>query len=366
MTDPMTALVRRAARHSDDEIATLTGSAAEADLLARILAEPAPVHAPAVSAGTTHGRRPRRNARRLVRLVGVAAAAAVGVTVLVSVQGDRDRVVWATEALEMADQTPRLLIDANGWRVEDADQIEPGEGTMMLTDGEHHLHLRWDASADFDAMVANREENAASSDQAVVAGHEAVTLTWPDDERNTIWQQNDFVVEMLTWRSPMSDDEYADVLAAITQVDAGTWLSALPGDVIRAEDAVAVAEEMLGGAALPDGLAFTEPAGAISRHQLSYTVENEARCAWIEEWIRATDAGEEVAAATATTAIAGIPDWPVQSEIHGHDQAAFWTDLNRIVDDGILPGGRDLVVSGDTEVEGWRALFSCHQPALLG
>lgn len=55
----------------------------------------------------------------------------------------------------------------------------------------------------------------------------------------------------------------------------------------------------------------------------------------------------------------------MQSEIHGHDDLDAWTGLRSIVDDGVLPGGRGLVVSGDTEVEGWVAEFGCSRPVLL-
>ncbi|SDT06928.1 hypothetical protein [Jiangella sp. DSM 45060] len=363
MTDPMTALVRRAAQHSDEEIVTLTGSAAEADLMTRILAVPEPVLPAGRAPARTPARRPRR-VRRLATLGAVAAAAAVGVTALVSTQGD-DPVVWASEAIALADQTPRLLIDAPDWRVGSADELDPGDGTMWFTDGAGEVHLSWSTSADVPAAIASREGAADAVTEAVVAGHRATVFSYGDGDRAAVWQQDDAFVELMTWRSPMDDAEFADLLDAVTQVDAGTWLSALPGDIIRSEDIVATADAMLGGAALPDGLRVTPSGGVTTRHALAYTVEAEARCAWIGAWIRATDAGDAAAADAATTALAGVPDWPVQSEIHGHDDPAAWTGLSSIVDDGVLPGGRDLVVSGDTEVEGWQAEFGCYRPVLL-
>lgn len=68
---------------------------------------------------------------------------------------------------------------------------------------------------------------------------------------------------------------------------------------------------MLGGAALPAGVEIAPSGGVTTRHALAYTVEAEARCAWIGEWIRAGDAGDAAAAEAATTALAGVPDRPV-------------------------------------------------------
>ncbi|WP_053202615.1 hypothetical protein [Jiangella muralis] len=366
MTDPMTALVRRAAQHSDEEIVTLTGSAAEAELMTRILAAPEPLLPAARPPARRPARRPRRRVRRLAALGAVAAAAAVGVTALVSTQGGDDAPqAWAAEAIAMADQTPRLLVDAPGWRVESADELDPGDGYMWFTDGTSEVRLSWSVSADPAAAIASRAGAADAVTEAVVAGHQATVFSYGDGEWSAVWQQGDAFAELLTWRSPMDDAAFAELLGAVTRVDAEDWLSALPGDVIRSEDIVATAEQLLGGAALPGGLEIAPSGGVTTRHALAYTVESEARCAWIESWIRATDAGDAAAAEAATTALAGVPDWPVQSEIHGHDDPAAWTGLRSIVDDGVLPGGRDLVVSGDTEVEGWQAEFGCYRPVLL-
>lgn len=362
MTDPMSALVRRAARHSDEEITGLVGSPAETDLMARILAEPAPVAAPVLPAGTGHGRRPRRRARRLVALTGLVAAAAVGVSVLVSVQGDDgDRVAWAAEAIALADDTPRLLIDADGWRVEEADQLVPERGNMFFTKGDREVRLEWSTEWDLAAIVANREENGHEWEPAVVAGHEAMAFNLGEDTRATFWQHGDAVVEILTWQLPMDDDEYAALLAAVTQVDAETWLSALPGTVVRPDDTAAVIDELLAGITLPPGSTITEPAGAITRTQLAGVVEADARCAWIEEWIRGTDAGDTAAVNAAAAALDGASDWPVQSEVRP-PHPEMWTEIDRLVADGVLPGGREIVIAGDTPMEGWREVFQCFQP----
>ncbi|MBB5788984.1 hypothetical protein [Jiangella mangrovi] len=353
MTDPMTALVRRAAQRSDDQIAALTGSAAETDLMTRILAEPAPLPA----GGRV--RRPRRRARRIGTLAGLAAAASVAVTAFVAVQSDDgDRVAWAAEAIALADDTPRLLIEADGWQVEDTQQVTEERGSMTFTNGDRELYLDWTTTVDLAEVVANREENGWVGEPAIVMGREAVSFEWPDGQRNTYWQQGDAVVELMTWRSPMDDDEYAALLDALSQVDAETWLSALPGTVVRPDDAAAVIGEMLAGVALPDGVAVAPPAGAMTRDQLAGIVEADARCAWIEEWIRATGAGDAAAVTTAATALSGARDWPVQDEARPLE-ASIWAAVDQLVEDGVLVGGHETVIEGDTPFEGWRVQYQC-------
>ncbi len=224
-------------------------------------------------------------------------------------------------------------------------------------------------------IIADRQqaEGIVGVSDAVVAGHAATVFRWVDGELDAVWQQGDAVARLMTWRSPLDESAFAQLLAAVTQVDAETWLSALPGDVVRSEDVVSAAGEMLGGAALPNGREFAPTAGVITRRQLASVVESDARCAWVEEWIRATDAGDAAATEAARTALAGVSGWPVQPELGGPDESEVWNQIRQatgdamrqIVDDGVLPGGRDLEIAGDTEVEGWRVELDCYAPTLL-
>ena len=372
MTDPMTALVRRAARHSDDEIAALTGSAAEADLMARILAE-APPAGPAVDLGALapaggtpasrpgRARRPVSRRRRVIAMAAVAATVAASTTTLVVAQrgGESGEPQWAAETLALADATPRLLVHAPGWQLESTDQFEESSGSMTFTDGgDGLLYLEWNQPGDLARTIADRTSTATGSAPATVAGQEAMSFSWPGDEHGAIWQQGDAVVVLMAYRAPMDDGEWAQVLASVEQVDAETWLSALPVDVVQPSELDSVIDELLTGITLPAGTQIATPAGAVTRYQLVHKVERTARCSWIDAWWAATEAGDTAAAAAATTVLAGARDWPIQDEIPYHADDAYWEPVESIVR-GELPGSRTIVIEGDTPVEQWRTLIDC-------
>jgi hypothetical protein len=369
----MTVLVRRAARHSDDEIAALTGSAAETDLMTRILAE-APAAGPVVDlgalapAGATPPSRPGRmrrpvsRRRRVVAMAAVAATVAAATTTLVVSQRDGDsgdQPQWAAETLALADATPRLLVHAPGWELESTDQFEESSGSMTFTDGgDGFLYLEWNQPGDLAQTIANRTATATGSAAATVAGQEAWSFSWPGDEHGAIWQQGDAVVVLMAYRAPMDDGEWAQVLASVEQVDAETWLAALPVDVVQPSELDAVIDELLTGITLPAGTEIATPAGAVTRYQLVNEVERTARCSWIDAWWDATEAGDTAAAGAAATVLADARDWPIQGEIPHHADDAYWEPVESIVR-GELPGSRTIVVEGDTPVEEWRTRIDC-------
>ncbi|TDE01046.1 hypothetical protein [Jiangella asiatica] len=361
MNDSMDAQVRRTARMSDERIAALVGSTAEADLMGRILAtSPANVRElvdePGLAPAPSSGRGRLRPTRR--RLVSLAVAASVGAAALFTVQAvqqDEGGQVWAAYAVEVAEGAPRLLVDDEDWSVEYANEFEPDRGSMDFTDGTHELWVTWSSTWDLELILNDRRDVAVDEETVTVAGQEGTLLTYPDDEYAVIWQHGDNVVEALTLGG-VEESTYRDLIASIHTVDVDTWLSALPQDVVRPADTQAVLAELLADIPLPDGYEITPPAGAVTRHQLVHNVEREAVCAWVTEWVRAADAGDQAAVDVAATALGGARDWAVQDEVEHRDEE-FWANIDSIVDDGVLPGGRELVISGDTEVEGWQVVF---------
>lgn len=361
MSEIVDAQVRRAARMSDERIAELVGSAAEAGLMEQIMATP-PSAVPELAGEPPHQpvtpswRRPSRPARR--RLVSLAVAASMGAAALFTVQAVQDDdagAAWAAHAVEVAEGAPRLLVDDEDWRVDYADEFEPDRGSMDFTDGTHELWVTWSSAWDLETILDNRREVAVAEETVTVAGREGTLFTYRDDEYAVIWQHGVNVVEALMLGG-VEESTYRDLIAAIHTVDVDTWLSALPEDVVRPADSQAVLAELLADIPLPDGYEITPAAGAVTRHQLVHTVEREAVCAWVTEWVRASDAGDRAAVEAAAMALGGARDWAVQDEVEHRDEE-FWANIDSIVEDGVLPGGRELTIAGDTEVEGWQAVF---------
>lgn len=124
------------------------------------------------------------------------------------------------------------------------------------------------------------------------------------DEYTALWQADERVLEFRTQAA--SVDEFARLIDALVVVDVDSWLSAMPASVIKAADQPAVISDMLTGIALPDSFDpnnLADYAGIKDRYQLAARVVAAVSCAWIEQWLDATESGDAMAAQETTDAM---------------------------------------------------------------
>ena len=86
--------------------------------------------------------RPRRRRRRLLA-APVLMAVAIPVLFVALTRGGGNDPAFAAEAIRVAESSPRLLVDGDGWKVTRADQWQPGQGEMTFANGSAQLELFW-------------------------------------------------------------------------------------------------------------------------------------------------------------------------------------------------------------------------------
>jgi hypothetical protein len=260
-------------------------------------------------------------------LAAVAAAAALTIAGIGS-DSDNDRLAFAAEWIQIAEENPRLLVTAPGWNVSSA---EPD--SMTFSDGAHSLEVEWRNAGD------NNEDYRAEL-RELARGNERFEITLLDRPATVIGHRGS--TEHTTFLPPegriflkISGDlggrkPYLEVIRSLEPTDVETWLSALPPSLVRPGSREAVAAERLGGAPLPPGLDLDALGGITSasdRAQFDVDLVQSVACGWLDEYLAATEAGDTDRAQAATAALATSRDWPVLHDLDREGQSwpqAVW------------------------------------------
>jgi hypothetical protein len=103
-------------------------------------------------------------------------------------------------------------------------------------------------------------------------------------------------------------------LLALTQVNATTWLDAMPPSVIKSANSRPAIHQMLEGIPLPPGFDATKIPG-VNTTQTNYYLGTEltgaVACRWIADWNQARTSHNTAAESRAIAAMATAPKWPV-------------------------------------------------------
>lgn len=221
---------------------------------------------------------------------------------------------------------PRLLLPSP-WRVTPLeDDLTAREGQIGFTDGDQTVTLYWYSDQPADAL----DDTVGQSDplRTTVTGDDAYVFDddhrTPDEEPSpgqvlAFWQDGD-TVYAARGRSTTPDGAaaFAEILAQLAQVDAPTWLAALPADAVTPAERRAMVDEMRRGIPVPpgidvDALGSDGRIGA-GRYQVGATVTGAVACGWIERWLAATEADDQAAARRAARAMQTSHDWDVLHE----------------------------------------------------
>src|SRR6478735_8828874 len=84
---------------------------------------------------------PRRRHRRRLLAAPVLLAVAVPVLFVTLTRGGGNTPAFAAEAIRVAEASPRLLVEGDGWKVTRADEWQPGQGEMSFSNGTSELEL---------------------------------------------------------------------------------------------------------------------------------------------------------------------------------------------------------------------------------
>lgn len=321
-----------------DRAERLAVGEAQEDLLAALLAEPAPA--------ATIRRRPARVHRlRLLPRAGLAfAAAALALVALFSLwDGGGDHgsgTAWAAEQVRFAEASPLLLLEADGWRVEYADEQSAQEGELHFRLGPtpapqtgevsatatpvpadtSSADLNWRGGT-LEAWIKDRATGAVVDTTAPVLGTTAHVYQYQGGtpghrDITALFRYDGRVVE---FRAGAADvDAFKALLARLARVDTNAWLSAMPASVVKATNQDVAIERMLQGVTVPRGFDSKDIKTANltkDRYQLGAAVVGTVACEWFKRWSDARKANDGVAERQAIAAMATAKDWPVLNEM---------------------------------------------------
>jgi hypothetical protein len=312
------------------------------------------LHAVAETVTDDSAAAPGPSRRRLPRFAFASAAVALAVGGLVVLQpfGTQDRSGWTADALEVAESAPRLLVTAEGWAITDADEFDVDSGQMTFAGPEGELELSWGTNGttfDYDVRLFELAESVDRRPDVIVAGREAALFDY-GGHFAALWREGAYGVEV-RGLGP-SVDEFLEIVGTIEQVDVTTWLEAMPAVVVSADARAAAVEEMLADIPLPEGLdpASLDPrSGAVtSRYDLGAHVTGHVACAWADQWISATKAGDSAAAGQAVEAMGTSRDWEILDEMNeeGEWPETVWEYADALATDGSIHAGMTILENG--------------------
>jgi hypothetical protein len=284
------------------------------------------------SGTTLRGVRVHRRVRRKFALgLAVAVAAAVAVTVVpFGGGGGGPTPAFAAALVRFANSTPRLLLQIPGWHVVFVEQ-DPGGGEMHFARGrvnaqgmpatsltgepsllDRYAQLNWGTNQIERRFIRSGRQNIPTGLGVPVTRLqlEGRAHGWMDVIASLIFGNRE--VSLRVTVKNMSGLRSA--LLALTQVDASTWLEAMPPSVIKSANSGPAIRQMLEGIPLPPGFDAAKIPG-VNTTQTNYYLGTEltgaVACTWIADWNQARASHNTAAESRAIVAMATAPKWPV-------------------------------------------------------
>jgi hypothetical protein len=253
------------------------------------------------------GPHPSRRRRSLaVGLVSLAAVAAL----VVAAFGSRGSEPAPSAASDLARNPDLVLLDVPGWTMTRHDERPGGEAESRYGNGTHTVDLHRRPHGYNDEFMPGSDADRPTDSVRIEATEGAgvyVRAFW----RTEAW---DFELR----GDAASFDDFDDLLAGVHAVDEGTWRSVIGSVSVLPEDRAAVVDEMLADMPLPPGFdraALRQGGTANDRYQLGAAVASAVACGWIEQWVAAKTADDEVSAQQRADALATSHDWAVLREM---------------------------------------------------
>jgi hypothetical protein len=204
--------------------------------------------------------------------------------------------------------------------------------------------------ADVELQVLNRAMEAQSVRPATIDGAAAAVAYHANNLSRVFVVGGDdgYVIEIdfNPFVDSATDADLDTILSQIRRVDLATFEAALTEGSVTSATVDAVVTEMLADIPLPAGFDPSHLGTTGDRYQVGAQVAGAVACAWIDQWVDATAAGDTEQAAVAADALATSHDWSVLLEMQ--DQGAYpkvlWEYADGVAGDGTVVGGRVLTV----------------------
>ena len=238
--------------------------------------------------------------------------------------------------LKAVESNPRLLIDEPGWKVTTVYGFAQAEGTVNFRKGERDVEINWYPAGQYDGF---------HEDRLKVSAPEPVRVTgWPGDLFR--YSATDFAVMLRPRDGAFAEfrtsanwtrGDFDALLAKVKQVDARTWMAALPPEIVTPDKVDEAAGKVLAGVPLPPGFdsSSIDIAGANDPYQFGAAVTGKVGCAWIAEWERADRVRDRAARDRAVAAMRSSHDWKV---LHDMNAAGDWPEVFWQIADAMAAG----------------------------
>jgi hypothetical protein len=294
------------------------------EIAARV--DPLPADAYRGLAGTAWGRdtldsilkaRPRGTRRGVRALAALAVAASVAGLVVLAQPAERRSVPerrWSAALVTRAQQSPRLLIAAPGWRIDRANDYGEDGGETTFGNGRLWMDVNWYPGRLYDMYVTDRRRGAERVAELTVDGHHAVLFRHDGNAPigvtfYALWFDGSYAVELRT-DVIAEESDFREVARSVESVDVDTWLAAMPESVVTPEERQRAIERIVADMDVPPNVDLQELAGRqVVTQSLDFEVATAVVCGWIEWWIEADEAGDEAGRREAAEALAGAHDW---------------------------------------------------------
>lgn len=271
--------------------------------------------------------RPKRSGLlRTGVILGIVGAVAVAILLTGNGSGSSDQTAYAAysaRAVKFAESTPLVLLEPPAWRVRYVDSSSNGAGEIDFrrsgADGSPiDAELGWHGGRLKKRRYAQVYRNSVISRNAPVLGTKALVygMGFSRARKRAVimarWRFDGRIMEM---RAMVPDKgTFLAMLSSLRQVDAKTWLDAMPKSVIKAADTSAAVKKMLKGVPLPPGFDSSKinvPGLAQDRYQVGAIVVNTVVCSWFADWAKARSSGDKATENAAIKAMATARTWPV-------------------------------------------------------
>jgi hypothetical protein len=332
-------------------------AAVEAELGEAIAATAAQDGSPAAGLG-----RLRRSRRAVVALaVGLAALVAVVVVLLSGggTQGGPSR-AYGAELIRFAESSPLLLLEAPGWRVQNAveeKRREGVEGSMEFVTGkpipyetiqisgssrrqresgmfppavrQRRVELGWRHGSLAEAISTRRRSlhphgrrwvklPVLATTAAVDTRAEFFVNQGGPGNRQMValWSEGGYLLELSAAVPDLA--AFEERLGWLTRVDPQAWLDAMPAKVVKAADHEAVVAEILEDIPVPETFApsrVPDEGLTTDRYQVGAKVTGTVSCLWLRQWAEARRTGDRAAELEAERAMATSRHWRILREM---------------------------------------------------
>jgi len=214
--------------------------------------------------------------------------------------------------------------------------------------------------ADVELQVLNRIQEAQSVRSTTIDGA-AAAIAHHSDSMSRVWVvggADGYVIEIdfNPFIVGASDTDLDAVLSQVHLVDLVTFEAALPEGSVTSATMDTVVAEMLADIPQPAGFdpATIDSTGA--RYQVGAAVVGAVTCAWLDQWVDATAAGDTESAEAAVAALGTSTGWSILLEMdeEGGYPEVVWEYAEAIAHDGTVVGGRVLTVE-----ESYESAFGC-------